>query len=175
MGTQTETDERTWPPPPTVAPTLFAYDAFLAAQVRDAAPRPPITRSRLVRGLRRQAGLDARQSRAAVNDFCERHGLFPEPQGVWERVSAVSWGAVAVAVLLPPSLAVTLFAHHLRTEAHPDWPLCYLLATWVILPLVCLLILALAGVTVEVVRAARREHRDAEEARKRLSLEAGGP
>ena len=62
-----------WPPPPDVADPLAKHDEFLTALLRAPVTKPPMSRLRLVQGLRLATGLDLRQCLAA--------GPSPVPRG----------------------------------------------------------------------------------------------
>ena len=72
----------TWPPPPDVPSPLAKHDAFLTALVCASVIKPPMSRLRLVTGLRETTGLDLRQFLTVVNDYCDRYGVFPLRRGV---------------------------------------------------------------------------------------------
>lgn len=81
------TSQPTWPPPPVARNPLTEYDDLLTALVGAPAPDPPISsnppmsRLRLVRELRQETGQDLGRCLAAVNDYCDRHSVFPLRRG----------------------------------------------------------------------------------------------
>lgn len=74
--------EPTWPPPPAVPDPLAEHDAFLTSLVCTPATKLPMPRLRLMRELRLATGKDLRQCLAVVNNYCDRHGVFPPRRGL---------------------------------------------------------------------------------------------
>ena len=97
----------TWPPPPDVPHPLAEHDGFLTACVLDTSAKPYVTRLYLIRKLRQERGVDARQCRAIVNDYCDRHAILPSAARVelWVR-SLV--GFIGLATLLTMSVLFRL-------------------------------------------------------------------
>lgn len=67
----------TWPPPPTVPPLLSEHDDFLMACVLNTSTKGPVSRLSLAWKLRKEQGVDARQSLVIVNDYCDRYAILP--------------------------------------------------------------------------------------------------
>ena len=157
-------------PPPDVPSPLAKHDAFLTVLVRAPTRKPPMSRLRLVRGLREATGLDLRQCLSVVNDYCDRHGVFPLRRGV--RL----WLAVLPALLqvgLSVILIVSQVVQAREIAAAPTRAARYLLMEervhWdgVLLGL----ILVNVAPSILVVGAARqRARREAEEARRTVCV-----
>ena len=74
--------EPIWPPPPDVPHPLAEHDAFLSTLIRAPQTKLPMSRLSLTRELHRVAGKDLRQCLAVVNNYCDRHGIFPPRRGL---------------------------------------------------------------------------------------------
>lgn len=105
-----ETDGQTWPPPPTGNDPRAAHDASLVALMREAAPRPPMTRLRLVLALHQRTRLDLRECAAVVNEFCDRQGLFPQDRGLGAWLPAL-FSFVVAGLYLLGAASVYVFTH----------------------------------------------------------------
>ncbi len=94
-----------WPPPPDIPNPLAKYDGFLTARVLDSSARQPVTRLRLARQLRKERGVDARQSLAIVNNYCDRHLILMAARGfaAW-GMSIMALGNFVVIVVFQASL-----------------------------------------------------------------------
>ena len=73
--------QQSWPPPPDTPEPLTEHDGFLRACVRAPTSKPPLSRLRLVRDLRKGTGLDLRQCLSVVNSFCDRHAILMPLRG----------------------------------------------------------------------------------------------
>lgn len=164
-----ETDGQTWPPPPTGNDPRAAHDVSLVALVREAAPRPAMTRLRLVLALHQRTRLDRRECVAVVNDFCDRQGLFPEARGLGAWLPALGTFAVAGLCLLG-SISLLVFTH-LRFAAHvrADRLARAALILHVSMPLLGLAVLLSVVSLFVLPRRWRHERRQAEEARRKLA------
>lgn len=164
-----ETDGQTWPPPPTGNDPRAAHDASLVALVREAAPRPPMTRLRLVLALHQRTRLDRRSCVAVVNDFCDRQGLFPEARGLGAWLPALVGFAVAGLYLL--GWASLLVFTYLRYAAHTLAARLAIdaLVFRVSMPLLGLAVLLSVVSLFVLPRRWRHERRQAEEARRKLA------
>ena len=67
--------QQNWPPPPDTPEPLTEHDEFLKSCVRSPTSKPPLSRLRLIRDLRKETSLDLRQCMAVVNGFCDRHAI----------------------------------------------------------------------------------------------------
>lgn len=91
-----------WPPPPNTPNPLAAHDGFLTACVLNSSTKGPVSRLSLAWKLRKEQGVDARQSRAIVNDYCDRYAILPSAARVelWVRILVVVIG-LAVVLIVP--------------------------------------------------------------------------
>lgn len=92
--------QSTWPPPPTVPPPLSEHDDFLTACVLDTSAKPMLTRLRLAQDLRKERGVDLRQGRAIVNDYCDRHMILPQARGL------AAWGASLASLFMVTAVVI---------------------------------------------------------------------
>lgn len=67
----------TWPPPPDTPSPLAAHDGFLTTCVLNSSAKKPVSRLSLAGELCEERGVDRRQSRTIVNDYCDRHAILP--------------------------------------------------------------------------------------------------
>ena len=161
--------EPTWPPPPDRPDPMAAHDAFLTGLLRAAMTEPPLSRLRLMRTLRLTTGLGLRQCLAIVNDYCDRHGVFPQRRGLrlWLPVlpSLIQIGLSVALIVCQSILGRELAAAHTR-------PARQLLfrerIAWDGL-LLCLLLVTVAVSLVSARGALRQARREAEDARRRVA------
>ena len=74
-------NNQTWPPPPDIPSPLTEHDELLRACVKAPTSKPPLSRLRLIRDLRTEAGLDLRQCLAVVNSYCDRNAILMPTRG----------------------------------------------------------------------------------------------
>ncbi len=86
--------QSTWPPPPDVPHPLAEHDGFLTACVLRSSAKQPVTRLRLIQDLRKERGVDLRQSLAIVNNYCDRHLILPPARGL------AAWGASLASLVM---------------------------------------------------------------------------
>jgi len=93
--------QATWPPPPDTPDPLAAHDGFLTACVLNSSAKQPLARSHLIWKLREEQGVDARQSRAIVNDYCDCHAILPSAVRVelWVRSLVAFIGLATVSTV----------------------------------------------------------------------------
>ncbi|MBV9851298.1 MAG: hypothetical protein JO250_16635 [Armatimonadetes bacterium] len=165
----TDPQESVWPPPPDVANPLAEHDEFLTARLRAPAANPPLSRLRLVRELRDATGLDLRQCLAVVNDYCDRHAIFPQRRGLALWLSllpslfqiGLSAGLIVSQIVLGRELAAahTRATRHLLLRERIAWDGLLLCLAFVVL------VMSLIGYA----HMTRWQRRQAEDARKKVS------
>jgi len=99
--------QSTWPPPPDIPNPLAAHDDFLTACVLNSSEKRPVSRLRLMRDLRKERGVDVRQSLAIVNDYCDRHAILPSAARVELWVISLM-GLIGLATVLTMSVLFRL-------------------------------------------------------------------
>lgn len=159
----------TWPPPPTIADPRTEHDGFLRDRVLRSSAKPPVTRLRLVRALCKERGIDFRQSRAFVNDYCDRKAMLMPLRGMeaWGLTLTLS-GMFAFVLVMNGDIwfmrrnlaAATTYAE--RTAVLIETRSVFFACLKLALVLVCL-------VLIFGIRAIKKARRDAEAARKKLA------
>jgi hypothetical protein len=94
-------ENQTWPPPPDTPEPLTEHDSPLTALVCAPATKPPLSRLRLVRDLRKETGLQLRQCQVFVNSFCDRNAILLPIRG------PIVWGGCLIS-LIQLAAAITL-------------------------------------------------------------------
>ncbi len=159
----------TWPPPPDVPHPLAEHDGFLTACVLRSSEKPTLTRLRLVQDLRKERGLDFRQSRAIVDDYCNRHAILMPLRSVevWGvRLSSVVAYIALLTVIGSAWLSDRLLAVRLSYTEQT-----LILNERANIGFVCagIIVVSMCLTIIFAVRLSRKRCIDAEDARKKLA------
>ena len=159
----------TWPPPPDTPSPLAAHDGFLTACVLNSSAKRPVSRLRLVIKLRKEQGIDVRQCRAIVNDYCDRYLILMPARGfaAW-GLSVMSLGNFVIIFVFQASLWL-LKRNHDRVVTRMERVA--ITNEMINVSLVSMIVtVALGCVCVAfALRITKKRRRDAEDARKKLA------
>lgn len=159
----------TWPPPPDVPHPLAEHDGFLTACVLNSPTKPILTRLRLVRKLHKEQGLDFRQCRAIVNDYCDRHAILMPARGFAARgMSIMALGNFVVIVVFQASL---WFLERNRDASITRIERLAITNEIINVGLVCIGVTGVIGCVLVAfaLRIGKERRRDAEDARRKLA------
>ncbi len=159
----------TWPPPPNTPDPLAAHDGFLTSCVLNLSDKRPVSRLSLAGELRKERGIDARQCRAIVNDYCDRHAILPQARGV------AAWGVSLILLLCAAYAVVLVSAFHFLRRSHDPAATPTMMAALeneainIALVSMSVAIAVALALVITILRTAKKQRRDAEDARKKLA------
>ncbi len=159
----------TWPPPPDTPNPLAAHDGFLTACVLNSSAKKPLSRLRLVMELRKEQGVDIRQSRAIVNDYCDRHLILMPARGfaAW-GLSVMSLGNFVIIFVFQASLWLLRRNHDMAGTRIERLAITNEMINVSLVSMIVTVALGCVCVAFAL-STAKKQRRDAEDARKKLA------
>lgn len=159
----------TWPPPPDTPNPLAAHDGFLTACVLNSSAKKPVSRLSLMRDLRKEQGVDARQSLAIVNNYCDRHRILTTLHGQDAKVNNLI--LIILSVIVIASATITIFLERnlrIATTVAEETAL-YVEIINTLHVMTSITVAFSFGLVIFAVWRNRSERRNAEDARKKLA------